>query len=213
MRATSPDLKLQSVKLIAWDFDGVLNANIQGGRLLWHRQFEADLKAPIDDFVAYVFSSGRFSQALIGQTDIEDILNSWIVHANLDLTASQLLDYWFLHDHFPDDDMIELVTDISVRQVIATNNEPRRAKYIWKDSGWADRVERMFASGEIGLAKPDRKFFDHISQTVELDPSLMLLIDDTQKNVIAAKNAGWQAVHFTPATRAGLCERLRSLRN
>lgn len=51
-------------------------------------------------------------------------------------------------------------------------------------------------SGEIGLLKPDLAIFQHHTKTHGLDPAACLFFDDSQKNVDAARAAGWQAELF-----------------
>lgn len=54
-------------------------------------------------------------------------------------------------------------------------------------------------SGEIGLIKPDRAIYDRHAADFALDPSATVFIDDSPKNVEGAREAGWQAIHFTDA--------------
>ena len=41
-------------KLIAWDFDGVLNANVQNGVFKWMTTFEQDTGLPIDSLASFI---------------------------------------------------------------------------------------------------------------------------------------------------------------
>ncbi|MGD9916354.1 MAG: HAD family hydrolase [Rhizobiaceae bacterium] len=54
-------------------------------------------------------------------------------------------------------------------------------------------------SGEVGLIKPDRRIYDKHAADFGLEPAATIFIDDSAKNVQAAKDAGWQAVLFTDA--------------
>ncbi len=64
-------------------------------------------------------------------------------------------------------------------------------------------------SGEARIVKPDPAIFAHHEQTFELDPARTLFIDDSERNVAAAHDAGWTAILFeTPdQLRADLRER------
>lgn len=62
-----------------------------------------------------------------------------------------------------------------------------------------DRPRGVTVSGDVGLIKPDRRIYDLHVETFGLDPKASLFIDDSQKNVNAAIDAGWQAVLFTNA--------------
>jgi len=52
-------------------------------------------------------------------------------------------------------------------------------------------------SAEVGLLKPDRRIYESHTTTFDLEPTATLFIDDSPANVEGARNAGWQAVHFT----------------
>jgi 2-haloacid dehalogenase len=54
-------------------------------------------------------------------------------------------------------------------------------------------------SGEIKAIKPDRAIYDHHVKSFGIEPSAALFIDDSQKNVDGARNAGWHAVLFKNA--------------
>lgn len=54
--------------------------------------------------------------------------------------------------------------------------------------------DRIFASYQMGLRKPERAAFDHICQALALGPASILFFDDLPANVEAARNAGLQAV-------------------
>jgi 2-haloacid dehalogenase len=64
-----------------------------------------------------------------------------------------------------------------------------------------DKPRGVTVSGEVRLIKPDRAIYDHHAQTFDLEPAATLFIDDSQKNVDGAKEAGWQAVLFSDAPK------------
>ncbi|MCC5778254.1 HAD family phosphatase [Nitratireductor sp. B36] len=64
-----------------------------------------------------------------------------------------------------------------------------------------NRPRGVTVSGEIGLIKPDRAIYDTHVESFDLEPAATLFIDDSEKNVEGARNAGWQAVHFTGAEK------------
>ncbi|AWC25045.1 Alpha-D-glucose-1-phosphate phosphatase YihX [Aminobacter sp. MSH1] len=72
-----------------------------------------------------------------------------------------------------------------------------------------ERPRGVTVSGDVGLIKPDRRIYDLHVASFDLDPKAALFIDDSQKNVNAAIEAGWQAVLFTNAkTLEAYLERL-----
>ncbi len=58
-------------------------------------------------------------------------------------------------------------------------------------------------SGDVRMLKPDREIYDHHVGSFDLDPAATLFIDDTLHNVEGARQAGWQAVHFSDAGKLG----------
>ena len=64
-----------------------------------------------------------------------------------------------------------------------------------------DRFTGMVISGAEGMKKPDRRIFDLLIARFALAPGRTLFIDDRQDNAEAARQAGWQAIHFTSANQ------------
>jgi 2-haloacid dehalogenase len=64
-----------------------------------------------------------------------------------------------------------------------------------------NRPRGVTVSGEIGLIKPDRRIYERHAADFGLEPAACLFIDDSQKNVDGAIEAGWQAVLFEGAKK------------
>jgi len=60
----------------------------------------------------------------------------------------------------------------------------------------ADAFDHIFISAEMGLAKPDPMIYRAVEEELQKDPVEMIFVDDFIENVEAAREAGWQAVHF-----------------
>ena len=61
-------------------------------------------------------------------------------------------------------------------------------------------------SGDVGVNKPDRRIYDHLTEQFGIEPAAALFIDDSSANVEAAKALGFRAIRFTnaPALRREL---------
>jgi 2-haloacid dehalogenase len=59
--------------------------------------------------------------------------------------------------------------------------------------GWLDFT---VISGEIGLAKPDREVFDFLLEKTGRRAGEIIFIDDSQVNVAAAREFGFDVIHF-----------------
>jgi len=60
----------------------------------------------------------------------------------------------------------------------------------------ADAFDRIFISAEMGVSKPDPEIYQAVAAELQKDPAEMVFVDDFIENVIAARDQGWQAVHF-----------------
>jgi 2-haloacid dehalogenase len=54
-------------------------------------------------------------------------------------------------------------------------------------------------SAQVGLLKPDPQIYDLHTKTFDLDPKASIFFDDSLPNVLAARDYGWKAIHFTNA--------------
>ena len=194
------------MKLVAWDFDGVLNCGFEGGFDLWQQSFEADLGISAEVFTTYMFAPPRFAEVLTGHRDLLDLLADYVAAHNVPHTAGALLDYWLTKDARADPQVLRWLRACKIPSVIATNNETHRADYMWTRMEYATYMQHIFASGRMGVRKPDPAFFAQIEAWSALDPADILLIDDAEKNIAAAAARGWQVFHFTDETRNGLPE-------
>jgi 2-haloacid dehalogenase len=103
----------------------------------------------------------------------------------------------------PIDDTVEILRSLKEAGVpiyALTNMEretypARRERYDFLR--WFDGT---VVSGFEGVAKPDRRVFELLLDRFDLTPETTLLVDDSPKNVAAARAAGMQAIEFeTPA--------------
>jgi len=61
-------------------------------------------------------------------------------------------------------------------------------------------------SYQVKMSKPQREIFDHAAKTFGILPEETLFVDDTERNVQSAREAGFQAYHFqTPRNCAPTC--------
>jgi len=65
---------------------------------------------------------------------------------------------------------------------------------------------KLFDSGvfssRVQLIKPEPAIFEHAAEVFGREPGDLLFLDDHEPNIVAARAAGWQAVHFVDAAQA-----------
>jgi putative hydrolase of the HAD superfamily len=84
-----------------------------------------------------------------------------------------------------------------MRIYLATNQEHLRAEYITQTLKLGELADAVYYSAALGVKKPDHAFFEKVTDLSKLRPEEIILIDDTLANLIAAKECGWHAIHWT----------------
>lgn len=194
--------------LVVWDFDGVLNAEPPGEPFGWVARLDRDLGLSPKAFRDFLNRPAQATRVLRGQACLRAELSGWLATQATEVDAGLLLAHWLACEDRPDRQVIGWLEASRQRAVIGTNNPAPRADYIMETMGFADRVETIFASGPMGVAKPDPGFFGQIERWAGLAPDRILLIDDNRANVAAAARRGWQTFLFDDRTREGLPQRL-----
>ncbi len=189
---------MNRIRCIAWDFDGVLNRNVVNGRYIWQdRLGEFGIDRQV--FENFMFADG-FWPIMRGQEDLLHRLEKFRKHAGFAAEPEELLNYWFRADALPCDQMLQLMQQLNAagfRQVIATNNETRRSSYIENEMGYGSRIEKLYSSGRMGVAKPDPAYFAAVQADLGLEGAEILFVDDLGENTDAASACGWQVHHFS----------------
>lgn len=202
-----------TIDTIVWDFDGVLNRNYVDGKYKWNFNFEDEFGHSVDTFNEMIFKD-KFSEILTGEMSLIEAVSDWAGTVGYNGDLLNLIEYWFQNDYDLDDKVMGWLAASkrsNLRNVMGTNNEAMRTQFIAEDLGFADRMDRIFASGLMGVAKPDEAFFGMVSDELAVEPDEMMLIDDSQDNIEAAEACGWQVHWFDGQDYDGLEARLEEV--
>ena len=63
--------------------------------------------------------------------------------------------------------------------------------------GFLDWFHGTLISGEVGVKKPDPRIFHILFQRHGISPDRAIFIDDSARNVVAARELGLETLHFT----------------
>lgn len=92
---------------------------------------------------------------------------------------------------------------------LSNNNEisVKRMHEIYEENGldWRRVFRKEFISSRMKMLKPSRAIFDAAAAEIGLPPSEILFVDDSQKNVDGALDAGWLAILYVQGTDLGAC--------
>ena len=91
-----------------------------------------------------------------------------------------------------------------------TNTDPERSRYIRDHLSDFPGITEVYSSGIFGIAKPDQEFFKKIQVLEELEPNQIFFIDDSEKNVLGARNVGWGAHLFSDNSTTRILHSIQS---
>ncbi|EJJ30976.1 HAD-IA family hydrolase [Rhizobium sp. CF142] len=191
------------MKILMVDVDGVLvhGRPADGLPLFTYLERDLGLSAPL---LQQEFFKPYWVGIVTGQEPIEPRLTEVLGRIAPHLNAQTLLDYWFENDSRLDrqllDDLARL-KDKGTLLYLATNQEHQRAAYLRDVLGLGALFDGMFYSAALGTRKPLSDFFRLATQEVGAAPDDIGFIDDVEENILAAKDFGWKALHWTPASR------------
>ncbi|NKZ05882.1 HAD-IA family hydrolase [Actinomadura latina] len=82
--------------------------------------------------------------------------------------------------------------------VIARTQTPQAIRRIEARHGaLLDRFDALVYSCRIGVAKPDPRAYEICAERLGVEPADVLFFDDTERNIVAAREAGMRAELFT----------------
>jgi putative hydrolase of the HAD superfamily len=183
------------VKAIVFDADGV----IIRPQSWFFVAAERDYGIPKQAFLEFVHTDLR--RCTRGELELLEVLPQHLARWGVKVSAQELVQAWLKHEHHLDQKLLEQIQ--TIRQAgtpcyLATNQERNRAAYIKKDMELETVLDGVFVSSELGTRKPEAAFYQKVQNALKLKPNEILFWDDSQENVKAALECGWQARVFAP---------------
>ncbi len=106
---------------------------------------------------------------------------------------------WTADTGTPDEDMLLLADELRRRDVLVAilTNGTDTVRAELAELGVDRRVDQIFNSAEIGVAKPDAAAFRHVCEALELDGKQIFFTDDSSSKLTGAVDVGMATHHFT----------------
>jgi putative hydrolase of the HAD superfamily len=79
----------------------------------------------------------------------------------------------------------------------ASNMAAMQKPVFWNVMGLKNYGDKIFCSGDLGVAKPSPAFYSRVADELGVAPESILFFDDSMTNVEAARQSGWQAFLYT----------------
>ena len=188
---------MTGVRTLLWDADGVL----QHGPIGWNWRRELD-RVGGPGFAAAVFEVER--PALTGHERLEDSLARVVAQfPGVPLSVEDLLGLWEMAS--VDEQAFAYVTELRGRGIpcaLASNQQDHRRAWMRDEWGYDTHFDHVFYSSELGVAKPDPRFFTTILEQLEAAPEEVGFIDDSGPNIDSARSVGIATYHHLP--RSGI---------
>ena len=193
--------ELKAIKNIIFDLGGVLLY------IDLKRTEDALSELGIEDLSVYLTQhhiSAFFKEYEMGKIDDAAFIQSIRSLSQKPLIEAQVVNAWnaLLLD-FPEE-RIELLRKLKekYRLFLLSNTNlihyRRFQEQIHTQTGMhlEDFFEKTYYSHEVGMSKPDVAIFHLVVNENKLDPAETLFVDDTEKNMVGAKEAGLQTFHI-----------------
>ena len=190
-----------NIRAVIWDFGGViLRTENQSPR----RELAKRLGISTEVLYGAVFNSPSALQATLGEISVQVHWDNVAAALSLPQTVSPDLMRDFWRGDQMDHDLIAFIRALRPHfQTALLSNAWSDARQ-WLTEEWhiADAFDELFISAELGVKKPDRHIYEIVTEKLRIEPHQAVLVDDFQENIIAARDAGWLAVHFSSPRQA-----------
>lgn len=135
----------------------------------------------------------------LGRYTREQFWDGIIAHFGLKGFAADELSDAYRASYKLHKDVIALIKHLRKehRVVLLSNLTPEMKDHIKKIDHADELFERLFFSCDMGMMKPDAATYQKVLQELKAAPQDCIFIDDSQKNVEAARSLGIDAIHFT----------------
>jgi putative hydrolase of the HAD superfamily len=188
--------------VLALDVDGVLLDPDRGGLGPWPDAFSARFGVDAH-LLDEAFFQAAWSDVIVGRAPIEPALAGALDELGWSMDVEEALHCWFEADAVLDPAVVGAALQWAgdgARLVLASNQEPRRARFITERLGAVLPLQGGAFSGTLGLLKSDPRFYGRAERQLGLDGpgATVVFVDDSMVNVAAATGHGWHGIHFDP---------------
>lgn len=199
-----------TIQAIIFDFGGVLlRTHDYSFRTVWDKK----LGVSSGTFENYIFNGpvGRLAQ--IGQASWSDIWADAAQKFRLSAPEISQAEKTFFSGDILDQDLVNNIRQLKATYTIGllSNTWYSNGQTLLLQYGIADAFHFTVTSAEVGVMKPNHQIYELALNKAHITPSKAIFVDDMEKNVLAARAVGMQAVYFVD--REAALKRLNELLN
>ncbi len=191
---------MSDVKALFFDFGGVLLQHMDG---IDHKAIESRLGLPEKTLFNCLYRDSRYLELHVGGCThdewVESVRAAAFKHAGDQ--AEALMKAWENAEHPLNPEMMALVRGLKVRGYILgiiSNTIPGLEERLRESlPEFIEIFDIRVGSGDLGIAKPDERIFQHALDEAGVAPGESVFTDDVLKYADAARALGMHGFHFT----------------
>jgi putative hydrolase of the HAD superfamily len=179
------------MKVLLFDADGVV---LKKGEL-FSEKFSREYNIPIEEVMK--FFKGPFGACQEGTKDLRGELVPFLESWGWQGSVEDFMDYWF-EDVVLDPELLDEIQgyrEKGIKCYLASNNEHYRGRKI--ESVLGDKLDGYFFSADLKLKKGNPDYFRDVLEKLGVEASEVGFVDNEDKNVESAREAGIRAKLFT----------------
>ncbi len=190
-----------AIKAVIFDMGGVLLRTVDGNP---RKQLAGQLGITREELEQIVFASPSAHQAEIGAID-ETVHWDW-VRQYFQLKSEELPGFQeaFWGGDRMDSALLDFIRELrpAYRTGLLSNAWNGARKSVAARFGGLDVFDVAVFSAEVGMRKPDPRFFQWMFDRLQVSPAEAIFVDDFIENIQAAQQLGIHTVHFRSAQQA-----------
>lgn len=180
--------------MIVWDLGGVLTLFDPAARLT---ALAAATRLPAEHIDHSIWGSGLDAAAERGALDEETCWSETLTALDHRIDRTQLRRCWALA-FTAEPAVLALIDKLGRPAALFTDNGPILEACLRHElASLSARFQHSLLSWRLGATKSDPVAYHRAASALEIPPADLTLIDDRITNVTTARQAGWQAIHFT----------------
>ncbi|MFQ5577104.1 MAG: HAD family hydrolase [Anaerolineae bacterium] len=195
------------IKAIIFDFGGVL---LRTHDHTPRRKWEERLGLAPGQFEETIFNGPLGRDAQLGRVGPAEVWAAAAAKFNLSPAEAAQAQKDFFSGDVLDRDLVNYIRRLKTRFTtgLLSNTWHPNGHTLLLQFGIADAFHFSVTSAELGVMKPDPRIYRLALERAGAEPAQAIFVDDFERNVLAAKALGMQAVYFVDpaAARARLVE-------
>ena len=191
------------MRTVLFDVDGVLIHGYHSNPdkvVPWDATLFADMGVDPDAFRKEFIFDIFIKKVIVGQMSLLEALDRTLPRLGYRGPAMAFAGYWLVKDSKINEALLEVVRKLKARGdarlYIATNQEHMRAQYLWQTLKFGEVFEDIFHSARIGAMKPNKPYYEWVSNRIGPQSEPPLFFDDSEPVIKGAREHGWEAVAY-----------------